>query len=123
MAERGLLAYFKSPDDARKAARRLNALGVEDIDIKRFDGFPGDGTNPINPYAGTFGSLGNLTLNGNFNDNRDAGILAAAGVSASGFSDGGGGGVSGWDVLLAATVDGGLYDKALNVCFEEGALH
>jgi len=124
MTERSLLAYFSTPDEAERALERLKTLKLVDSRIERFDGVPGDGVErTMNPIAGGFGSLGNLTLGGQF-ASPGAGILSAAGVSASGYSSGGGPGnrVSGQDVLLTAIVEEQDFDRARRIVQEAGAL-
>lgn len=123
MAERSILAYFNTPDQAERALERLKTLKLIDSRIERFDGMPGDGVDRImNPITGNFGSLGSLTLSGNF-DNRSAGILAASSVSASGYSSGGPDNeVTGRDILLTAIVEEQDLEKAQQIVDEAGAL-
>jgi len=123
MAEKAILAYFNTPDQAERALERLKTLKLVDSRIERFDGMPGDGVNRImNPITGDFDSLGSLTLSGDF-DNRSAGILAATNVSASGYSSGGTENrVSGRDILLTAIVEEQDFEKAQQIVDEAGAL-
>ncbi|WP_123042085.1 hypothetical protein [Cohnella candidum] len=123
MTERAILAYFNTPDQAHKALDQLKQLKLIESRIERFDGMPGDGVDVMmNPIRSDFDSLGELTLNGEF-ENRSAGILAAASVSASGYSSGGlENRVTGRDVLLTAIVDEQDYERAYNIVHEAGAL-
>lgn len=115
MAERTILSYFRRPEDAEAARRKLEALRVTDLAVERIDGYAGDGADRIlNPLTGRVAGLGELVLGGDF-AGRDAGVLAAASASASGMSDGGSGGVSGRDILLTAVVDEAVYEQALRV--------
>jgi hypothetical protein len=123
LAERSILAYFKSPEQAKEALTKAKSLKLVDSAIDRFDGYPGDGMDHImNPLTGDFPGLGNLTLGGDFTD-RNAGILAATSVSASGLSAGGpGNGVTGYDILLTLVLEEEDYDKALKIVRDAGAL-
>jgi len=123
MAERSILAYFKNPEQAEEALAQIKSLKLADSAMDRIDGYPGEGIDHIeNPITGDFSSLGYLTLGGDFDD-RDAGILAAASVSASGYSSGGPENrVSGYDILLTAVIDEEDYEKALKIVQDAGAL-
>ncbi|MFD1956907.1 hypothetical protein ACFSL6_22700 [Paenibacillus thailandensis] len=123
MAEKNILAYFKSPEQAKKALEQIKPLKLVDSSIDRFDGYPGDGLEHIeNPVTSDFPGLGYLTLGGDFSD-RDAGILAATSVSASGMSSGGKDNeVSGRDILLTIVIEEEDFDKAMAIVQKEGAL-
>ncbi|TJY42921.1 hypothetical protein E5161_08800 [Cohnella pontilimi] len=123
MAERSILAYFNTPDEAQKALEQLKKLKLADSSIDRFDGMPGDGLDVVtNPLTGEFRRLGNLTMHGDFKD-QDVGILVAANVSASGMSSNGPENVvTGRDILLTAVVDEADYEKALDIVKKAGAL-
>ncbi len=123
MAERSILAYFKSQEEAKEALTQVKSLRLVDSSIDRFDGYPGGGLDHIdNPITSDFPGLGYLTLGGDFSD-RDAGILAASSVSASGFSSGGPDNrVSGYDILLTVVIEEEDYDKALKIVRDAGAL-
>lgn len=125
MAERTLMAYFKTPGDAEKAVERLRSLRLAEHAIDRFDGYPGEGVQHLDkieyPLSADFPGLGYLTLGGDFNP--DSGVLAAASVSASGYSSGGSDNrMTGRDILLTAIVDEGDYDQALRIVQDAGAL-
>jgi hypothetical protein len=122
MAEKNILAYFHSPEQAEGIASKLKALRAVDVQIDRFGRYPGDGIEHVmNPITGDFASLGNLTLNADFG-NKSAAIAAAADPSASGMSDGGQGGPTGRDILLTAVVEESVYEQALRVIQEGGGL-
>lgn len=126
MADRAVLAYFNTPDQAKRALEELKSLRLNEHGIDRFDGYPGTGMEHLdqlgNTIAGTFSGLGFITLGGDF-DNPDAGVLAAASVSASGMSSGGPDNrVTGRDILLTAIVDEEDYDQAVEICRQAGAL-
>jgi len=123
MAERSILAYFNTPDQAHKALAQLKQLNLIDSRIDRFDGIPGDGIDQMmNPVRGEFDSLNELTQNGEF-ENRGAGVLSATSVSASGYSSGGiENRVTGRDILLTAIVGEQDYERARSIVQEAGAL-
>jgi len=122
MAEKPILAYFKSPEQAKKALDRMKSeFEVIESGIDRFDGYPGAGYDPNNPITGDIPSLGSITLNGNFGSN--SGILAASSVDASGMSSGGPGNmVSGVDILLTAIVQEENGPRAMQIAQECGAI-
>ncbi len=122
MPEKPIIVYFNSPEQASKALDLMKSeFEVIESAIDRFDGYPGDGADPLNPITGDIPSLGSLTLGGNFG--RDAGILAAASTSASGISSGGAGNmVSGVDIILTAIVQEENGEKAMQIAKDCGAL-
>jgi hypothetical protein len=120
MGQKNILAYFKSMDEAQGVKKKLQSLRVIDVSVDRIGKYPGEGVQQnTNPITGDFPNLGHLTLDADF-DNQSAGILAAADVSASGFSDGGQGGPTGRDVLLTAVVDEQTYDQAARIVQDGG---
>jgi hypothetical protein len=122
MSEKSILAYFNTPEQAQQALEKLKQLQLVDSAIDRFDGYPGEGVDIDNAVNGDIPSLGALTLGGNF-ESRDAGILAAASVSASGYSSGGPDNrVSGRDILLTAIVQEEDYEQAKSIVQQSGAL-
>lgn len=126
MAERAVLAYFNTPDQAKQAVEEMKSLRLIDYAIERFDGYSGTGMQHLdqlgNTIDGSFRGLGFLTLGGDF-DNPDAAILAAASVSASGMSSGGPDNrVTGRDILLTAIVDAEDYEEATRIAQAAGAL-
>ncbi|WP_276358033.1 hypothetical protein [Cohnella caldifontis] len=123
MKERSILAYFNTPEQAQEALEKLKQLHLIDSRIERFDGMPGDGVEVImNPTTGNFDSLGEITLAGEF-ENKSAGILSAASVSASGYGSGGTDNrITGRDILLTAIVGEQDYEKAQRIVQQAGAL-
>lgn len=123
MAEKSILAYFNSPDQAEEALKQLKSLRIVDSSIDRFDGYPGDGIDHIdNPITSDFPGLGYLTLGGDFSE-RDASILAASSVSASGMSSGGPENrVTGRDILLTVIVQEEDHEQAMQIVRDCGAL-
>jgi hypothetical protein len=122
MAEKNILAYFHSPEQAEGIASKLNALRAITVQVDRFSRYPGEGMNNImNPLTGNIASLVTLTQGAEISS-RDEGILIAADPSASGMSDGGDGGVTGRDILLTAVVDESVYEQALRVIEQGGGM-
>jgi len=120
--EKNILAYFKSPEEAKNAESQLKALGVIDMSIDRFSKNPGGELNSItNPITGEISSLATLSLNADISG-RDDGILLAAGTDASGYSDSGQGGPTGRDILLTVVVDESVHQQALEICEKSGGL-
>lgn len=121
MTEKNILAYFKSPEEAEGAKRKLQALRVEDMSITRFSRYPGEGYDPVNMFSGEWSSLASLTQDAEIT-NHSAGILAAADPAASGMSDGGQGGPTGRDILLTVVVDEGVHHQAMRIIEEAGGM-
>ncbi|MBB3114252.1 hypothetical protein FHS18_006372 [Paenibacillus phyllosphaerae] len=123
MKERSLLAYFNTEDQAQHALKEMKGLRIIASRIDRFDGFAGNGSDRIrNPITGDIPGLGYLTLNGDFDD-RDAAILAATHVSASGLSSGGRDNqVTGRDILLTVVIEESDLEMAAHIAQENGAL-
>lgn len=119
MAEKNILAYFKSPEEAEGVARKLNALRVIDLSINRFSRYPGEGYDPFNPITGKVSSLSAITQDAAIT-NQSAGILSAADPAASGMSHGGQGGPTGRDILLTAVVDESVHHQVLRIIEEAG---
>jgi hypothetical protein len=127
MAERGILAYFHSPDDARKIIPKLQALRAIDIAVDRIGQFSGDGVSEtINPITGDFPGLSYLTLTAEGLDPNER-ILAVNDVDASGLSasrsEGYMGDFDGTDrrnILLTVVVHEQNYEHALRVVREAG---
>jgi hypothetical protein len=121
LAEKNILAFFKSPEEADRALKQMESLSIVDSSVRRVDGYPGEGAAVNNPITGDIPSLGAMTLSGDFDD-RNAGILAAASVSASGMSSGGPDNVvTGKDVLLTVVVQEQDHERALQIVREAGA--
>ncbi|MEM5817100.1 MAG: hypothetical protein AAGU16_04460 [Desulfitobacterium hafniense] len=109
MAERNILAYFNTVEQAEVIANRIKDLGIKDVQIDRIHKFSeGTADHLMNPLTGQIGSLADLTLG---SGGGGAGPLMAADTSASGMSDGGGTAASGRDILLAAIVDESQFEQ------------
>ncbi|MCC3380092.1 hypothetical protein ACFQ5D_05720 [Paenibacillus farraposensis] len=123
MSEKNILAYFKSPEEAQEAAKKLEALRVADVSIDRFSRYPQQSTGnaglPV--LSGKITSLSSLTQGVDFTDASPA-ILAAADPSASGMSDGGQGGPTGRDILLTAVVDESIHHQAMSIVEQAGGM-
>lgn len=118
--EKAIIVYFNTTEQAQEALNKMKSeFEVIESQIERFDGYPGGGANPGNPITGDIPSLGALTLGGDFN--RNAGILAAASASASGYSAGSPM-VSGVDIILTAIVRPDHGKRAMEIAYECGAL-
>lgn len=122
MAERNILAYFHSPEQAEGAKRKLQALRVIEARVDRFDAYPGAGSEGImNPLTSDFSGLGELTLDGEFS-NKSAAIMAAASPDASGLSDKGDENIAGKDILLTVIVSEEEAQKAEAIIRECGGM-
>ncbi|HTG71376.1 MAG TPA: hypothetical protein VL921_19115 [Candidatus Udaeobacter sp.] len=123
MAEKNILAFFNSPEQAKDALQQLKGLNLIDTSIDRVNAYPGSGSDHVtNPITGNIPSLGYLTLGGDFND-RNAGILAATSVSASDMSAGGPDNkVTGINTVLTIVVDEADFEQALKTVQNAGAL-
>lgn len=122
MAERNVLAYFNSEEEAQAALDQMAGLRIADSSIRRVDRMPGSGFQPFNsPIASEYTGLGSRALGDGFS-HSDAGILGAASVSASGMSTGGPDNkVTGRNVLLTVVVDEQDYAQAVRIASEGGA--
>ncbi len=123
MAEKNILAYFKSPEEAQSVQAKLEALRAVAIRIDRFNRYPGEGTDHVqHPITGDVGSLADMTMGANVSS-RSAGILAAADPSASGMSDGGQDELAGRDILLTAVMPEEVHHQALQVIEQAGGIY
>ncbi|CEH30780.1 hypothetical protein AM501_30115 [Aneurinibacillus migulanus] len=122
MAEKNILAYFKSPEEAEQAAQKLSELGVVDLSIDRISRYSGQGTERMmNTLGGELPSLASTVLDADIT-NRGAGILLAADVSASGMSDGGQDDITGRDILLTVVVEEPKHHQALHIVEQSGGM-
>lgn len=89
MSEKGIMAYFRTTEDAQSCVPKLKALRAADVQIDQVGEYPGDGIGEtLNPLSNSdFPGLSYLTL-GADSGNLDARILMAADVDASGMADG-----------------------------------
>jgi hypothetical protein len=122
MTEKNILAYFKSPEEAEKAAKDLASLGYIDLQIDRISRYPGEGIQQMtNTLGGNIPSLSGLTLDAD-GTNRSARIMMAADVSASGMSDGGQDDITGRDILLTAVVTEENHHQAMEIVEQHGGM-
>lgn len=121
MTEKNILAYFHSPEQAEGAAKKLEALRVEDLSINRFSRYAGVGPSGASYTPGVSGSFSSW-VPGALGTNATAGIMAAADPSASGMSDGGQEGPTGRDVLLTVVVDETVHHRALSIIEQAGGM-
>jgi hypothetical protein len=120
--EKGVLAYFKSPEEAEAVSAKLKALKVIDMQIDRISRYVGDPVDEtMNPLTGNFTGLGGLVMDAD-ETSDSTGILMAADPSASGISDGGQSGPTGRDILLTAVVNEQIHDRVLHLIKENGGL-
>ncbi|CAG7639508.1 hypothetical protein PAESOLCIP111_04043 [Paenibacillus solanacearum] len=125
MAERGILAYFHSPQEAQGCISKLQALRAIDVQIDKVGQYPGQGNDEtFNPLSNSdFDGLSHLTL-GAAPSSQDARILMAASPDASGMSDGGHDfytdDMTRRDTLLTVVVNEAAYDQAVRVIEEAG---
>lgn len=119
MAEKNILAYFKTPEEAEQVGKQLASMGITEYKIDRISKYPDDGVEEFtNPITSKISSLADLTSDTDISG-RNAGILAAADIDASGMSDGGQE-ITGRDVLLTAVVDDTIYEQALQAVENAG---
>ncbi|MBN2908703.1 hypothetical protein JQC72_04105 [Polycladomyces sp. WAk] len=103
MKEQGILAYFRTEEQANKAAEELKRRGVENVQVDRFSVFPSTEERDLdNPIAEPISSLAQNVMDA-YISSPDAGVLAAAHPSASGMADGSR--ITDEDVLVTAVVD------------------
>lgn len=121
VSEKNILAYFKSPEEAEGAAKKLKALRVVDMSIDRFSLYPGTRMYGANLFAGDMISLSSAAYGTSFNGETSA-ILAASDPSASGMSDGGQGGPTGRDILLTVVVEEDSFDRAMRIVEDAGGM-
>lgn len=122
MAEKSILAYFKTPEEAQGAARKLEMLRVADMSIDRFSKYPGgELNNTMHPITGDIVSLTSMTLNAAYSG-PSAGILGAADPSASGMSTGRDDGPDGRDILLTVVLDENVFDQAKRIIEDAGGM-
>lgn len=128
MAERAILAYFNSPDQAHSIVPKLKALRGTGISVDRVgrDETSGVGMS-VNSLDNDFPGLAYLTLGSVSPPDTNERILLAADADASGLSDQGAGFAAGseqdasrLDTLLTVSVDESAYEQAVRVIQEAG---
>lgn len=86
MAEKSIIAYFRTEEAAERAVQELKKRGFDTVQLDHFSHFPGDGGVDLdNPISEAPSSLAGLTTGGAISS-RDAGVLAAAHPDVSGLS-------------------------------------
>ena len=84
---RNILASFKTIEEAQQAAQELQNNGFNELQVDQISKYAGANLNDFtNPITSRFDSLTDLTLGSLVN--KDAEILNAVDVSASGLVDG-----------------------------------
>lgn len=122
MSEKNILAYFHSPKQAEQALQQMKGLQIIDSQIDQISRFIGEGIDHImNPITGDFQGLGQLTQDANFTS-KNAAILAAADVTASGMSDGGQDAVTGRNILLTVVIEESDFDAAMDIVKQHGGM-
>lgn len=119
MAEKNILAYFRSPEEAENAARKLESIRVQSVSIERFSRYGGNSYDYSNVISDTMRGLGYASYSG-FLGIASQGVLSAADPSSSGMSHGGAGGPTGYDVLLTVIVSDAYHHQALRIIEEAG---
>lgn len=120
MAEKNILAYFKTLDQAEQVANQMKSMGISDVQIDQIHQYTeGTADQLMNPVTGHIGSLSDLTIG---DISGEVGPLTAADTSASGMSNGGGSFVTGRDVLLAAIVDEAQFESLRDQIRSNGGL-
>ncbi|WP_028549203.1 hypothetical protein [Paenibacillus sp. UNC451MF] len=127
MAEKSIMAFFQSPDQAERIVPKLKALRVVDVSVDSIHHNGAAGVSEsMNPATGTFPGLSFLTY-GTEGQGIDERILSAASVDASGMSapmeevfQGDFNGMDRMDTLLTVVVNEPYYEQAVRVITEAG---
>lgn len=119
MAEKSILAYFRSPEEAEVAALKLKSLRIDNVSIDRFSKYSGQSYDYSNVISDTMRGLGYASYSGFFGVTNE-GILSAADPSSSGMSHGGAGGPTGYDILLTVVLDDANYLQAVRIIEQTG---
>lgn len=119
--DKSILAYFRSPEEAKGVLSKLHALRAIDARIDRISRYPGSGNSLSASAGGEALELGSFTRE-DLETGTGADVLMAADPANSGLSQGGEGGVSGRDILLTAIVTEDVHHKALRLVEEAGGV-
>lgn len=128
MAEKSILAFFHTQEQAQRIVPKLKALRAVDVSVDHIHEINGNGVSEtMNPLVGRFPGLSFLT-SGSEGLGIDQGILTAASVDANGMGgvpmsevfSGGFDGTDRMDTLLTVVVDEMCYEQALRVIDEAG---
>lgn len=99
--EQAILAAFKDPENAEKAKKELQNIGIKTVQIDRVSRYGGDGGEArqqlINPITGEPSSHAGMILGGDFSS-KSARILANNDPAV--YAMGGGELISGEDIML-----------------------
>jgi len=127
MAERNILAFFHTPEQAQSIVPKLKSLRAAEVSVDPIHKINGGGVDEsMNPLTGKFPGLSFLAL-GSEGHGIDDGILTAASSDASGMSapmsevfTGGLDGTDRMDIVLTVIIDESCYELALRVIEEAG---
>ncbi|RKQ88402.1 hypothetical protein [Brockia lithotrophica] len=101
-AERNLIAYFRTAEDADRVKEALWQLGIDDVRVEPLYAQPYDDAARPDPMSGRMPSLAGSVLDVDV-PSRGTAVLLGADPAVSGMADGEGR-VEGWSVVLAAVV-------------------
>ncbi|WP_028986638.1 hypothetical protein [Thermicanus aegyptius] len=121
MAEKNLLAFFKSPEQAKEAKEILEKIGVDTIQIDDFSRYPAEDREDVRQtLSGDFAGLADLTEE-KVPTGKNEAILMAADPLSSGMSVGNGI-VTGYHILLTAVMEEEKHQEAINIVRGLGAI-
>jgi hypothetical protein len=116
--EHSILAFFRTADDAQKAADQLQQafkLSKENLQIDHVSAKPGDGNEKwFNPATGKIVSHATMIEGMDSISSRNVGVLHSSDPDIAGFADGQGK-ITGHNFLLTAIVPLNQLDQALNI--------
>ena len=117
--ERAVLSSFRTREAAEGAARKIRALGLQDLSINTFSTLPRDyGQGNNYPISGNITSLASLVEDVAVSS-RDAGVLLAADPVNSGMSDGAGL-ITGYNWGLTVVSPEPLVDRVVAIIKDAG---
>lgn len=122
MTEKNILAYFTTPEQAKRVAERLGNMGFQEIQVDHFSRLPGDDLDLNTTRAISQAETLSELVTGVTETGPDSGVLLAADPVASGMSSGGTNLVDGYNIILTAVVDERRHEEALQVVREMGGL-
>lgn len=114
MPERTVLSSFYTQEEAKKAAERIEGIGVETTKVDELHAFGGiHAEQHAFPITGDIPSLASITLDTSIRS-RDAGIMLAADPSASGMADREGNDI-GRNWLLTVVCEDALVEEVVQI--------